>query len=418
MINNPTVRMNAEVRDSSFNRFLDSLTVSGTLKKAVDEKKITEEDAGNIRDYVTERSVTAPGKKSRNVYLSFHLIVWRRYIRKEYHQATITDVYAAIEEIKTAKSNRGKPYRQNTIRDYVKSLRMFLFWMIENGKSTIPIEKVKKIKPPQTDSNTTSPDEILTPDEIRKMIERCGSVRDRAMLITLYESGCRISELARLRWGDLKWEDEYGVGMYIRDEKTNKYRYAKLIMSRQYLGQLANESPEKPKDNEYVFVTQGNKRGMPMTYPAMRSRISEARERAEINKRIHCHLYRKSRITHMVQDNWQESIIKKIMWGNLDTHMFKIYTVLSEQDIDNETLGRHGLVKKDQKKQNPLAPIPCMNCHTINGPTLKYCGQCGYPLTEEEQKLIEQKIRVARERREFKTILDITGYLPDEEKGQ
>lgn len=404
--------MNTEVREStSFYKFHDTFTGDGVLKKAVDRHTITENESKIIREFITERKVTGSIGKARHIAIVYNLLVWKRFLKVEFQNATVSGIYQAIEDLKSATNSRGRKFKQNTIRDYILILKHLCLWMIENNYCTLPKDKIKKVKPPQKDFNTTSPDEILGMDEIKTMVEKCTSVRDRAMLMTLYESGCRIGELARLKWGDLKW-DEHGIGMYITDEKTQKFRYTKLILSRSYLGQLANELPDKPGEKEYVFTSHGTTR--PMSYYAMRARLEKARGRAGIAKRIHAHLYRKSRITHLVKGNWQESIIKKTMWGNLDTGMFKVYVVLSEKDIDAEVLEQNGIEQKKEKKKNPLAPIPCMNCHFINGPTLKYCGQCGYPLTEEEQQSIEQKIRIARERREFKTILDITGYLPDE----
>ncbi len=53
-------------------------------------------------------------------------------------------------------------------------------------------------------------------------------------------------------------------------------------------------------------------------------------KRAGITKRVHPHLFRKSRITHLIQQNYQETVIKQMMWGNLAPDMFRTYAVLSQ----------------------------------------------------------------------------------------
>ena len=54
------------------------------------------------------------------------------------------------------------------------------------------------------------PEELLTEEEIQKMISSCANLRDRALVSVLYESGCRIGEIGNLRIKDVLF-DEYGA---------------------------------------------------------------------------------------------------------------------------------------------------------------------------------------------------------------
>jgi uncharacterized paraquat-inducible protein A len=118
----------------------------------------------------------------------------------------------------------------------------------------------------------------------------------------------------------------------------------------------------------------------PVEYFTILHLIERLRKSAGIEKKITPHLFRKSRITHMIAQNYQESVIKQSMWGNLSTDMFSTYVCLAEQDIDSEFLDKSGVVVKADTVDR-LAPIPCPNCHTINTPTSDYCHKCAFALS-------------------------------------
>lgn len=84
----------------------------------------------------------------------------------------------------------------------------------------------------------------------------------------------------------------------------------------------------------------------------------------------------------MVAQNYQESVIKQSMWGNLKTDMFETYVKLGEDDIDAEYLSKAGVVVKAEVTDE-LKPRPCPNCHEVNASTFDHCFKCGWPLSPE-----------------------------------
>jgi hypothetical protein len=105
---------------------------------------------------------------------------------------TIGDVYADLNALQTGTSTLGKPFKQNTKQDYVQVLRSFCLWLIANKYSTIPEEKIRAIRTPPVDHNTTAPEALLSAEEIKALLTGCRSARDRAIVAVLYESGARI----------------------------------------------------------------------------------------------------------------------------------------------------------------------------------------------------------------------------------
>ncbi|EHQ36457.1 tyrosine-type recombinase/integrase [Methanoplanus limicola] len=359
-----------------------------TLKNALDSNLITNKDSNLILEYVRERKITYDLSPTRINKITTHLTLWRRFLKAEYKQAAIFDIYEAIEGLKNGKNTRGKDFAQNTIHDYITVLKPFLLWLIENEYSDIPEKKVKKIKSPPVDTETTKPEELLTQEEIYNLIQGARNTRDKALIAVLYESGCRIGELGRLTWRDAIF-DEYGVKLYSDDHKGKQTRYSRLTFSTEYLANWKENTPLKNPDDNIFIAYQSN---APLNYSGFLRAIQRAAKASGVTKATKTHLFRKSRITHMITQNYQESIIKKTMWGNLNTNMFQTYVRLSEDDIDNEFLKHAGIVRDDEQEKDLLLPITCSQCHTVNAPDSMFCYKCGNPLNEEAEEILNRNI--------------------------
>lgn len=364
-----------------------------SIKRALTSGQITQDDADLIRAYASEYQATRHVSNLRILKSIFELVNWRRFIPAPYREVTITQLHKALNELNTANSSRGNPFKDNTKHDYVKGLKWFLQWMISEGHSKLLKEKVDKIKVPPVDSCTTTPDCILQEDDILTMVTQARTFRDKALLFVLYESGCRIGELARIKWKDVVFNDDSTVGLTLTDTKTRKTRHALLGASVEYLAGWRNNYPGTPDNDTFVFISA---HGEPMEYRAMSQIISRTAKKAGVEKRVTPHLFRKSRITSLIKQNYQESVIKQAMWGNLGTNMFKTYVVLSEQDIDAEFRERMGIQKKEIKEDKKMVPRQCKSCFAMNGPQSNYCHVCGKPLTEEAQRNVNTGIEQVR----------------------
>lgn len=355
--------------------------LEASFRRALEDGTITKGDEEIIRSYLAEKEqAVSPGRFLKTGYI---LIQWRRFLPFEYSALTYPHILKGLARLKTGKSARGEPFKQNTLHDYIRILKTFLPWLIEERGVNIPEKKIKEIKVPAIDSETTHPEDILSEEEVLRLLEACLSDRDRALLATLYESACRVGELARLTWRDVAF-DEHGVRLYITDKKTGKRRYSRLVMAAPYLAILKGNG--KHKDSDPVF-TSGS--GQPVEYQQIAALLRRLQKRTGMEKHLHLHLFRKSRITEMVTQGYQESAIKASCWGNLGTSQFKTYVKLSEKAIDEEFLRRQGKIPDKEERAALLTVRVCPNCHTENPPTAIWCIKCRGPVTEEARKGIE-----------------------------
>jgi site-specific recombinase XerD len=135
------------------------------------------------------------------------------------------------------------------------------------------------------------------------------------------------------------------------------------------------------KNDDFVFLCNGNNnRGNPLTYRAVENLLDNIVKATGIKKPVSPHLFRASRITNMIKEDYKESIIKKMMWQKLSTPMFDVYVKLADTDVQNEVKAHNGINDKI-KTEAKTKPIKCV-CGHINEPTANYCSNCARSLKD------------------------------------
>ncbi|WP_067051279.1 tyrosine-type recombinase/integrase [Methanofollis ethanolicus] len=372
------------------------------LKKAEADGRIDSRDAALVRRYINYKQGGRGISHMRSTKISQILVSWKQVLPVPWSEATIDDLFAARVRLTSMKNSRGRPYKQNTISDHIRILKGFYKWLAARGYSTIRTDELAELKPPATDTETTDPGDLMTAEELAAMIKACKTHRDRAIIAVTYETGARIGEVARLKWSDIQF-DKYGVRCTINDTKERKKRYPRLINSTAYLAAWRNGYYGPAAEGDaYVFVSTD---GEPLKYRAISQVIERAADRANIKKRIHPHLFRKSRITELVKKNYQESVIKETFWANPDTQMFRTYLKLSEKDIDDEFLRKAGLKTESEIDADDDKPKQCMFCLAVNPPGSRFCRMCTKPLTAEAADAVREAEKKIEATPEYESLL-------------
>jgi site-specific recombinase XerD len=371
-----------------------------SIDRATAEKRLTLEDAQLIRAFISELKATKGISTGRGNKIIFTLITWRRYL-PPFRTASITDLYQGINKLKDARI-QGRPYKQNTQRDFLNFIKRFFLWMIKHQYSLLMKDDIREIKVPRTDTMTKTAEMMLSEDEVHKMIDACMSSRDRALLAMLYEGGFRIEEIGTMTWGQIK-VDDYGM-IVNTNKKTEKPRYVRLVSSTPFFAQWKNDYPYAISSEGLVFTSH---KRLPLRYEGIALQLKKIAARAGVRKRITPHLFRHSKITSMVREGYNETIIKKMMWGNIRTGMFETYCHLTDTDVDDEVLSKQGIRRKDEKKQRAMEARQCPHCSTVNAPTDEYCRTCAKPLTAEIDLSMEEIKREIEKTPEFAKIMEM-----------
>lgn len=268
---------------------------------------------------------------------------------------------------------------ERTKQDYKKLIRKFFKWMDK-------ADLVDWIKISRKDSKKL-PEDLLSEEEIEKLINACEHPRDRALVASLYESGARISELGNLKIKHVKF-DQYGAVLIV-DGKTGMRR-VRIIFSSPYLATWLENHPFRDNPEAFVWVGIGTVgRNVPLQYGAIRMHLKRIAEKAGIKKRIHPHLFRHSRSTHLAK-HLTEAQMKQYLGWVQGSNMAAIYVHLSGRDVDNALLKMHGIFTEETNNVQ-MSPKQCTRCTTMNAPTTKFCSKCGIALDIKTALEIEEK---------------------------
>jgi len=111
-----------------------------------------------------------------------------------------------------------------------------------------------------------------------------------------------------------------------------------------------------------------------------------------------------------------ETAVKLMMWGSINSDMFQAYAHLTGSDVDKAVLELHGIMqKKTKERDHSLDARECPHCHAIAGPTQKFCGLCATPLTDEAAKGVAlEKMAIKAAGTEYVRIDDVAAIVKRE----
>jgi integrase/recombinase XerD len=370
--------------------------ICNSLDRSLSSKLITKEDRELIEEFINHISSTAEHlSPMRRFNLVCLISRSRQYLKKPFRVATQKDLESAMGGIR-----QTSELKQNTKSDYIRFLKRFYLWLAENEYTAIREKEIRKFKVPRLDATTKTAEGMLTDEEVKSIIEHCKNSRDRLIVMLMYEGGFRISEIATLKWGQIKIED-WGLIVNVSG-KTEVPRLVPCPDSRSFLAAYKNDNkiPDDPAPDDLVFwiIRRLNKEEEPqkmgIQYKGIDNRIKQAAREAGIKKKVNLHLFRHSAITSAVRDGMSEAIIKQIFWGNANTGMMKTYQHLGSRDIINAVRTRYGIDKEPVKikDKKTFGAVQCQ-CGFMNPPGVKYCGQCASGLTEEARVTVQTTAR-------------------------
>lgn len=355
-----------------------------SIDNAVTNGRISQSDVKYVKEFITEVNIQNNLSPQRKFKLTCNLMNVVQYM-PSIENMTIPDLYEAVENIKNATKENGKPYTQNTKADLLRILKRFCVWLSESGYNDMDIQKIRKIRVPGYTSKVKTEDSILTEEEVLKLIKTPRSIRYRTLLGVLYEGGFRIQEIAQMKWSDVRFS-EWGARIRTAG-KTEKERTIPIIMYKNTLANWKSEHPDPSPDN-FVFLNDHNR---PLKYQSVLKTVSKFAKEAGIDKKITLHIFRHSRVTHCLQRGMQETILKETFWGNPTTDMLKVYSHLTPADAESEFARMAGVeLPGDHVNDGVMKPTQCGQCHFINPPGARFCGRCGVGLTAEIIKSTEQ----------------------------
>jgi site-specific recombinase XerD len=318
----------------------------------------------------------------------------------DFEDATERDLKNLVGKIQ-----RDEKLAASTKKDYKICIRKFYQWLTpEEYPSILGWLTIKeKIR------NSKVPEDLLTEDDIFKMIEASNHLRDKTLIATLYESAARIGEMANLKIKHVHF-DELGVQLTLTG-KTGMRRVRTIICA-PYLASWLSIHPYRNDPESYVWINIGTRNyGKPMNYHGYNVLLKRTAQKAGINKRMYPHLFRHSRCTILAQNLTEAQLEKYVGWVP-GSDMSGVYVHLSGRDLDGAILKLYGLEVEESKPQ--ISFKRCPRCGTTNEATNKICKKCGLAfnikdamkLDEESEESTIELIERMKDNPEFKSFLE------------
>ena len=354
-----------------------------SVLRRVKNSSIPEESKKNILDFYRE-CILRGYSKARTIKYLDTLERTARLLGKPFEEAKKEDIQDLIAEIEQ------RDYSEWTKHDYKVILRVFYRWL----RNCDYPEETSWIKLKST-NNHKLPEELLTVEEVNKLVDAAEHIRDKAFIQTLYESGCRIGELLALQIKHVKI-DNFGAVLLVNG-KTGQRR-VRVIVSAPKLQQWIENHPLKSDPNAPLWVTVGtNSRNKVWNYGTAKEVLKKLVKKAGIKKRVYPHLFRHTRATHLA-NHLTEAQMKQYFGWVQGSKMASIYVHLSGRDVDKALLKLNGIKVEEDEKEPEFKPKVCPRCKARNSPDAKFCSKCGMCLDEsvavqvDELKLKAEKL--------------------------
>jgi len=172
---------------------------------------------------------------------------------------------------------------------------------------------------------------VLSEDEVAKLIESASSAYHRVIITTLYATGMRRSELARLKVEDI---DSQRMVIHVRQGKGGKDRDVTLSPR---LLEVLRDYWKWRKPKLYLFASLLCPRpDKPITSKTIWYAVREAARRAGIKKKITPHTLRHSWATHLLERGTDLKTIQ-VLLGHVDLEATTIYLHLSQRHMQSMT---------------------------------------------------------------------------------
>lgn len=295
-----------------------------------------------------------------NTYLT-RLRSYGLFLNKPFEEATQQDLIDYVGHIKDSKSK--------TKNISLVTLRSFYKWLNNMHKPhQIPEMLDHPLLKPPTSRVEKSPKELLTKDEIKKLLDVAGNNRNRCLImLSIGEGGLRASEIVSANLSSVEF-DSRGAKFYTEKSKSRE-RFVRLIDGEPYLRDYINreyELDKENKDNPLFYARHGFAHKRRIGPNAVSQLLRNLAKKAEIKKRVYCHLGRDINITKLNKLGMGSELIAKRHGITVKT-MQNVYLRLDDKDADDAyTKIKDKLSEEEKKKlaeeEKKLSPKICHRC--------------------------------------------------------
>lgn len=377
----------------------------------------------------------------------------------------LEDIIAKFNQDLITKNN-GEPYSDHSKAKFWKTLSVFYQSFIKkegkgfqediNGPELLEdlelrISPVVKV----------NPDTKPVPEEVKQLAEAANNLRDQALIMFGWSTGCRIGEITQTQhdsdpilWKHIKFKDDY-MQVKISEggknsrgktgERTIPVRVGMPLMRQLYEEESPSmEDPVFRKIQPTLFCPECREKAVkhtdasydkrvyrckscswkgkhneavkerqPLKDDAVRRTLERIYERSEVTREIDTNphsIFRKSRALHKAAIGWTEYQLRAHFGWSENSDAPKHYITIVKQGLlaaMKKEFG-DGVIDEDLgfNEDQYLKPVKCRSCQELNSSLNSYCRSCDSELDREVRQ--HNKTKVERDAEDMKdTLVDM-----------
>jgi len=345
-----------------------------------ENEKISDTDKKHVLKFDEFLAAKGLSEKRRLVYLRT-LPRIRQFLKRNFRAASKQDIIKLMSDLERT------DLEDWTKHTYSVCTKRFYQWLHGLDGSDYP-PQVSWIHSRKNNRRHVLPEELLDDEDIQKLVAAGeNDPRDKALITTLYESGCRVGEILSLRIRHVSF-DEFGAVLRVSG-KTGERR-VRVVSSAPLLASWLTHHPNR-EDREAPLWTQS--KNEPLTYDAARMMLHRRAKSAGIRKQVNPHMFRHSQASRLANDLTEAQMNEYFGWMQ-GSKMPAVYVHMSGRNVDQRLLEIKG-VKIAEKEEARPAVKACLRCGHVNPPTGRYCMKCALPLDLKAALEVEEKRRRA-----------------------
>lgn len=228
-----------------------------------------------------------------------------------------------------------------TVSGHYRALRRLFNWLVEEEiLQTNPMRKIRAPKPKQHEPKSISEKDLRALLETTKA-GKPSDLRDRAIILFLADTGCRVAGLCGLRVEDIDLEQ----GLALVREKGNKAR--EVLFNPPTAEALKAWLKVRPQEyGPWLFVSLGNKAKGCLSTTGVRQMLRRRAKQAGIKGRISPHIFRHTFAREFLLNGGDLAILSQLLGHSSVTVTKSSYALFDVQEL-----------KEKHKLYSPIARL-------------------------------------------------------------
>ena len=259
----------------------------------------------------------------------------RDFVTFAFQNVTADLVHEFLDWLRTEKGNS-----ELTCNHRLMGLKVYVEYCVSKDIAIASVGTIlSRIKPYRIPVKIK---ETLTPEQVKALIDTCPNTpkgaRNKMIILLVYESAVRVSELSSLKRGNV-YLDPDGASFLLLMGKGKKERTIPLVgktphLLEQYINEYVN-----PVGSEYIFYTFHGGCPAQMSIRRIQEIIDKCADKAReidptIPESVHPHMFRRSKATTLYRNGMQLEQVSSIL-GHSNVETTRIYATASIEQIRN-----------------------------------------------------------------------------------